>query len=175
MFKKALVWAPLLLLASQAQAHVVFVDREAAAGTYFRAALAVSHGCEGSPTRTLSVQIPDGVIGVKPMPKPGWKLTLKQGAYARPYTLHGKTVEAGVKEIRWTGELADAHYDEFVFRVYLADALPAGELAFAVVQDCAKGSARWVELPAAGAAVPAHPAPLLRIAPAVDPHAGHQH
>ena len=46
--------------------------------------------------------------------------------------------------------LADAHYDEFVFRGGLAPV--AGPMWFKVVQTCAQGSNRWVEVPASGSA-----------------------
>ncbi len=171
-------WWPLLLVCGAAQAHVVFDDRDAQpharAGSYYRAALVVSHGCDGSATRRLTVQIPDGVIAVKPMPKPGWKLDIRQGDYARSYTLHGKSIARGVRQLSWTGQLDDAYSDEFVFRAYLDASLPAGALAFPVVQDCVKGSTAWTEPPQDDAPAP-HPAPLLQIAPPADPHAGHQH
>ena len=32
------------------------------------------HGCSGSPTTAIRVRVPAGIIGVKPMPKPGWQL-----------------------------------------------------------------------------------------------------
>jgi uncharacterized protein YcnI len=66
--------------------------------------------------------------------------------------------------------LSDAYYDEFVFRAYLADDLPAGQpIYFPVVQECAKGTSRWIEVPANNGPRPAHPAPAVRILPA-QPH-----
>ena len=75
------------------------------------------HGCEGSATTAIRVRIPEGVIGVKPMPKPGWTLTTVTGKYPKTYTLFHAKLTEGVTEIAWTGgKLPDAHYDEFVFQ-----------------------------------------------------------
>lgn len=69
-------------------------------------------------------------------------------------------------QIAWSGgNLPDAYYDEFVF-VGQVDATlaAAGTIYFPVVQTCANGENRWVEVPVAGSqARLAAPAPLLRI------------
>ncbi|AOB31912.1 hypothetical protein AKI39_16180 [Bordetella sp. H567] len=157
-------------IAGAVHAHVTIETREAPAGSYYKAVFRVPHGCGGSDTRKLRIRIPDGVIGVKPQPKPGWKLDIVQGNYDKPYTLHGARVEQGVKELSWTGDLPDAYYDEFVFNAYLADDVPAGKpLYFPVVQECDKGTSRWIEIPANNGPRPPHPAPALRILPA-QPH-----
>jgi uncharacterized protein YcnI len=157
----------LLAVAGAAQAHVTIETREAPAGSYYKAVFRVPHGCDGSPTRKLRIRIPDGVIGVKPQPKPGWTLDIVQGKYGKRYTLHGARVDEGVKELDWTGELPDAYYDEFVFQAYLADDLAVGQpIYFPVVQECAQGTSRWIEIPASNGPRPPHPAPALRIQPA---------
>ena len=88
------------------------------------------HGCDGKATRTIRVQIPEGVIAVKPMPKAGWKLETVKGKYAKSYDLYGAEVGDGVKEVVWSGgDLPDEFYDEFVFRAMLTDGLAAGDFA----------------------------------------------
>ena len=109
------------------------------------------HGCEGEATLKVRVQIPEGVIAVKPMPKAGWTLETVTATYAQPYDYYGTPMTEGVTEIIWTGELPDAFYDEFVFRGMLTGGLEAGSaLYFPVVQECADGAERWIEIPAAG-------------------------
>ena len=68
-----------LLAASPAVAHITLEGKQAAVGSYYKAVFAVPHGCAGSATIKLRVQIPEGVIGVKPMPKPGWSLDTVTG------------------------------------------------------------------------------------------------
>ncbi len=132
--------------------------------------MSIPHGCDGSATVKVRVQIPEGVIGVKPMPKPGWTISTVRAPYARSYPFyHGQTLTEGVKEIAWAGRLADDFVDDFVFAGFLADTLPAGEtLFFPTYQECEKGEWRWIEVPAPGqdAHALAHPAPGVRLLPA---------
>ncbi|WP_029075496.1 YcnI family protein [Kaistia adipata] len=141
----------LLLSVSAAAAHVTLATPEATLGGSYKAVLQVGHGCAGSPTVKVRVQIPEGVVNVKPQPKPGWTVETVKGAYAKSYDLWGAKVSEGVKEIVWSGgSLPDDFYDEFAFRTYLTADLPAGPLYFPVVQECEKGSERWIEIPAPG-------------------------
>ena len=70
--------------ASPAVAHITLETSEAQAGSAYKAVLRVGHGCEGQATTGLQVQIPDGVITVKPMPKPGWTLETTVGPFTQP-------------------------------------------------------------------------------------------
>lgn len=161
--------------ASGASAHVTLETREAAVNSTYKAVLRVPHGCGGEATLKLRVRIPAGMTGVKPMPKAGWTLETVTGPLEKPYVDHGREVTEGVVEIVWTGELLDAHYDEFVFRGRLTDALPVNETVyFPVVQECATAAERWIEVPAAGQSAGdlRYPAPGLKILPAAG---GHRH
>ena len=81
------------------------------------------HGCAGSATIKIRVQIPDGVIAVKPMAKPGWNIEIVNGKYAAPYEFQGSKISEGVKEVVWSGgKLPDDYYDEFVISTFLTDA-----------------------------------------------------
>jgi copper(I)-binding protein len=104
------------------------------------------------------------------MPKPGWAISTVRGPYARSYPFyHGQTLTEGVREIAWSGRLADDFIDDFVFAGFLADTLPAGEmLFFPTYQECEKGEWRWIEVPSAGqdAHALAQPAPGVRLLPA---------
>ena len=105
-------------------AHVTLERQEAPVGASYKAVLRVPHGCSGSPTTAIRVRVPAGIIGVKPMPKPGWELNAVTGKYPKPYTLRGAQVTEGVTEISWSGgKLPDAHYDEFVFIGMIAQEL----------------------------------------------------
>ncbi|CAL78836.1 conserved hypothetical protein; putative signal peptide; putative Nuclear export factor GLE1 domain [Bradyrhizobium sp. ORS 278] len=150
-----------------ARAHVVLDKPEARIGKTFKAVLAVPHGCEGSATVRLTVPVPEGLIAIKPMPKPGWTIEVKKGAYARAYHfMHGADLSEGVKEISWSGRLEDGFYDEFTFTGFVADTFKSGDvLPIPAIQDCEKGTAKWVEIAAPGQDPHAlkYPAPLLRL------------
>lgn len=152
----------LLGLATVAKAHITLETPQAAAGGYYKAVLRVGHGCDGAATTRLRVRIPDGVLAVKPQPKAGWTLDLAQGKYDHPQTLHGASVDSGVREIGWRGDLPDAYYDEFVFRVYLSDSFKAGQTVyFPVVQECGQSVSRWIDM--SGDPDAQGPAPGVRI------------
>ena len=167
----------LSLLAAPARAHVALEWPAAFAGSSYKASFQIGHGCEGNPTREITVEIPAGVRGVKPMPRPGWALTLVRAPLPRPETSHGNTVTDEVSRVTWTANtpqdmLQDAHYGEFVLRA----TLPAGEgaLYWPVRQVCTQGRHDWVQLPPAGEAKgPASPAPRLDLMPAAG--GGHAH
>lgn len=171
----ALLLAP---LAGQASAHVTLERGEARIGASYKAVLRVPHGCDGSATTRIRVQMPEGLIGVKPQPKAGWVLEVERGAYAKSYPhFHGSTLSEGVREISWTGRLADEHFDEFIFSGFVSVDLKAGEnLYFPTIQDCEKGSSAWTDIPAPGQSPRdlAHPAPAIQLVQAqAQGHAGH--
>jgi uncharacterized protein YcnI len=151
MFRLVII-ATCAMLSTTATAHVTLESREAPVGAPYKAVLRVPHGCEGTATTSLRVRIPEGVIGVKPMPKPGWTLSTVKGKYPKTYSLYHAQVSEGVTEISWAGgALPDAWYDEFVFQAFLTDDLEPGKtLYIPVVQECEKGVHRWIEIPAAG-------------------------
>ena len=176
--RASLLAATTALVATSAAAHITLEQREAEAGSTYKAVLRVGHGCEGSPVRAITVRLPEGFRGAKPMPKPGWVLTTRKQPLAIPYESHGRTVKDDVTEIHWAASsrstwLPDAHYDEFVLRGQLPAA--AGPLWFKVLQTCAKGQIDWAELPASGTSTLGLKAPavLLQVTPAAP--AGHAH
>jgi periplasmic copper chaperone A len=162
------------LFASPAFAHATLEVQEAPVNSTYKGVMRVPHGCEGMPTLKVRIRIPEGVIAVKPMPKPGWTLETVKGKYGKTYDYFGTPMSEGVQEIVWTGKLLDEHYDEFVFRARLTDSLPTGQmLYFPAVQECEAGKAeRWIEIPDAGKSANDYkfPAPGLRLSPAKANH-----
>jgi periplasmic copper chaperone A len=158
-----------------ASAHVVLEAKQAKVGAGYKAVLGVPHGCAGSPTTEVIVDIPEGVIGVKPMPKPGWTLTLSKGPYARSYAFyHGEAKSEGIKQVTWSGgSLSDDYFDQFVLSTFIAGELePGAKLYFPVTQKCANGEQRWSEVPVAGQDAHSleHPAPQLMLVAGEEKH-----
>jgi uncharacterized protein YcnI len=155
--------AAVALPASPASAHVGMDIAEAKAGGYTFTNFRVPHGCDGSPTTAIKVQIPDGVVSVKPEAVAGWKLDVLNGPIT-PYDSHGTTISEGVKEVSWTGgPLPDAHLAQFGMSMKMPD--KAGEtLYFKVIQTCEQGETPWIEIAAEGAEEePEHPAPAIKL------------
>jgi len=168
-----------MLIPGAVSAHVGLEKPEATLGAPYKAVFKVPHGCNGSPTSSITIEIPEGVIGVKPMPKPGWTLATERGAYRNEYAFyHGRKVSEGVRKVTWTGgPLLDEHYDEFVLSSFIAGELAAGTVSFPVIQGCEKGELKWVEVAAPGQ--DPHdlkaPAPTLKLIAAGSDHGGGDH
>ena len=157
----------LATLSTPVFAHAVLERPEATEGATYRAVIQITHGCKGSPTTSVSVTVPEGAIGARPLVKPGWTIATRRGAYARAYPYYHAPISEGVQEISWTGgSVPDDQFDEFAFTVRMSDAFKAGDtVRFPIVQTCAEGAYRWVEVPAPGqdAHALASPAPAVRI------------
>ena len=167
------------LLATPAWAHVALEYQVAPAGSRYKASFQIGHGCGNSPTRQVTVEIPAGVRGAQPMPKPGWTIEMRREKLPQPSTQHGRSVTEDVTRISWTARsredaLDSAHYDEFVLVAQLPQ--QPGPLYWPVRQLCDDGRLDWVEVPQAGqprSALKA-PAAVLEILPS-GPAAGHNH
>lgn len=160
-----------LFVAQVAHAHIVLTEPKAMAGSYYKATLRVGHGCSGSATTGLVVQVPAGFQGAKPQPKAGWAITTRKAKLPTPYTNHGKTVTDDVVELRWTvaGKemaLPDDQFDEFAFMGRLPNQV--GPMWVKVLQICETGQNDWAEIPASGTSTRGlkSPAALLNVLPA---------
>ena len=169
--------ASLVLLPVGASAHATFATATAPAESTYKAVLQVPHGCDGKATHTVTITMPEGMIAVKPMPKPGWDLKTVEGDYAKTYDYYGTPTSKGVRAVVWSnGDLPDAWYDEFVFRGYITGVEPGAVLAFPTVQGCDGAEARWDQVAAAGQDPDdlEHPAPTLTVvAPTGEEHHHH--
>lgn len=151
MMKIVIALAALTLSAPAALAHATLETDEAPQSSTYKAVVRIGHGCDAEATLKVRVQIPEGVIAVKPMPKAGWTLEIVKGTYAKEYDYYSTKLAEGVTELVWTGELPDAWYDEFVFRGMITDAFAVGSTVyFPVIQECATKAERWIEIPAEG-------------------------
>lgn len=161
----AVVSALPALYSFNAAAHASLQPAEATPGTV-KAVITIPHGCDGEATHTVRVEIPEGLVLAKPMPKFGWTLATETGDYGKSYELHGGTVNAGLTAVTWSGgELPDGQFDEFALRGTLAGLDEGQTLFFKTVQTCAAGEVAWVEIPEQGQDAHAleHPAPSLTI------------
>lgn len=132
-----------------AHAHVALDVPTLVQGAYYRAAFKVGHGGERLPTVRMVVSQPEGVLGAKPMPKPGWQLSTANEKLARPVTAHGRQITERVARVVWSGgSLPNAFYDELVMQFQIM--AEPGPLWFPVEQVCEKGRNAWTEIPAAG-------------------------
>jgi uncharacterized protein YcnI len=160
-----------LLMGTPACAHVTLEGRQAAIGSAYKAVFVVPHGCAGSATVKLRVQIPPGVIATEAKTPPGWEVATVTGKYAGEYEFQGKKVTEGITEVDWSGgKLPDKTRETFVIDTFLTNGLkPGTTLYFPVVQECEQGVSRWIEIPADADHPHATkwPAPGVKLAPPI--------
>jgi uncharacterized protein YcnI len=171
----ALTLGAALVLAAPAAAHVTANPATAPSDGFAVIAFRVPHGCEGSPTTSLTVQIPEGVVNVKPEAVAGWQVATKIGQYAEPVELFGEQVTEGVKEVTWSGgSLPDNQFLDFGLSVKLPPLAPGTKLNFPTIQRCAKGVERWIQVPVEGEEEPELPTPQVELIAATgeDEHGG---
>ncbi len=97
-----------------AAAHVVLSPRGAPAASYYSGAFHVGHGCAGSATTALRVEIPAAIVNAKPQPKAGWTLEIEREPLAAPFKGEGgETITTRAKAFTWRGRLPEEQFDEF--------------------------------------------------------------
>jgi uncharacterized protein YcnI len=174
-FASTLLPAYLAIGLNIAHAHVTIEPPQVKADSYQKLSFKVTHGCAGSPTHTVIINLPDNLHGAKPMPKPGWNIKLDIQPLAQPYRAHGRLITEEVRTITWHGgHLPNEYFDEFVVHVHAS--APIGQLAIPVTQLCESGRLDWNEVasPQDTRKMPEAPAPILEIIPNT-PTSGHQH
>jgi uncharacterized protein YcnI len=158
--------AATLAVAPQALAHVTVSPSAASADGYALLDFTVPHGCEGSPTTSIAVKVPEGINAATPEAVPGWTVVTTMQKLDPPADDgHGGTIPERVDTVTWTGgPLAADQLTRFGLSVRLPAA--AGEtLAFPVVQTCEEGETAWIETAADGERPDdlEHPAPLVTL------------
>ena len=129
-----------------ARAHISPDPSEALAGSEESISFTVEHGCDGSPTVQLDMQVPDGVSDIVPEPADGWSASVD----GQVVTFVG-------------GPLPDDEELTFAVRMLLPDT-PDVTIHFPFVQRCEVGEIRWIDVPTDGAGSELdEPAPALRL------------
>lgn len=154
-----------------ASAHVDATPTETGAGAYSLVTFAVGHGCEGSPTTSVTITLPDELNSATPTVNPNWTISTSMQKLDTPRTLaNGSKISERTESITYTAKTPlDAHQrDAFTLSLQLPET--AGTtLYFPTLQKCESGETDWKEIPAAGAdhdSVEA-PAPELTVTEAV--------
>jgi uncharacterized protein YcnI len=141
-----------VLTAGTASAHVTISPSEEAAGAFTVLTASVPHGCEGSPTTKVAIQMPEQILAVTPTRNPLWTVEKVMETLDEPVTdAHGNEITERVDRVVYSAKdpLPDGYRDAFELSLQIPDA--AGEtLVFPVIQTCEKGETAWVETAADG-------------------------
>jgi uncharacterized protein YcnI len=155
-----------------ASAHVTVSPDTTAAGSYALLTFSVGHGCEGSPTTTITISMPEEIPQVTPTRNPLWSVEKVSEQLDEPITdAHGNQITERVAEVVYTTDepLPEGYRDSFELSAQLPDA--EGEtLVFPVVQTCVQGETGWTETAAEGqdAEELERPAPTLTVTAAAE-------
>lgn len=140
------------LSAGAASAHVTVTPSTTAAGSYTVLTFSVGHGCEGSPTTKIAIQMPEAIPSVTPTLNQGWAVRKVSEKLAKPIEdAHGNKLTERVSQVVYTARtpLADGFRDTFELSVQVPDA-EGDTVTFPVIQTCQKGQTSWIETPAEG-------------------------
>jgi uncharacterized protein YcnI len=164
--------AALLASAGAAYGHAALNAVEAQAGALTIIEFRITHGCGGSPTTRVTLEVPEGVIRVSPRMLAGWTVTTQTAPLAEPIQLHGQTVTDRVSAITWEGgSIPEGVYEQFDVRLQTPNE-PGAVLVFPVRQECANGGRYdWDDDPRDGPTET--PALMLRLTAPPQPPAGH--
>ncbi len=157
----------LLALADPAGAHVSVTPTETAAGAYTLLTVSVPHGCDGSATTKVEIQVPEQILSVTPTRNPLWTVTKTKAKLDKPLTdAHGNKVTErdGIVVYQARSPLPEGYRDAFELSLKLPEEEGA-TLAFPTIQTCEEGETAWVEVPT-GSQDPEeleHPAPAVTV------------
>lgn len=162
-----------LLAAAPAMAHVTISPSTGEAGAYTVLTVSVPHGCDGSATTKVAVQIPEEIVAVTPTRNPLWKASKVMTKLAAPVKDEdGNEITERVGQVVYTAKtpLPDGYRDAFELSLQLPEDAAGKTLRFPAIQTCEKGQTAWVEVPASGQSEDdlEHPAPAVEVTAASD-------
>jgi uncharacterized protein YcnI len=175
-----LAGAALLALSAPlaASAHVEVDPSSTAAGSYSLLTFSLGHGCDGSATTGITIDIPESITSVTPTVNPGWDINKVAVDVAdAPDDSDDETTATRVSQVSYTAQapLADGLRTTFVLSLQIPEDAAVGDtLAFPVLQSCEVGETDWSEAIVEGEAEPNHPAPSLTVTEATA-DSGHGH
>jgi len=169
-----------LVAAGSASAHVSIAEDEVAAGSTALITFQFSHGCEGSPTTEVRIQMPDEIAQATPTINANWEVAKTMETLDTPIEGgHGEQITERVAEVVYTAKtpVADGYRDTFVLSVPIPEDTAGTTLYFPTIQTCETGETAWIEIPAEGqdGEELESPAPSIAVVEADTEDDGHGH
>lgn len=151
----ALTAGGLIVLAAGgvASAHVSIAEDEVAAGSTALITFEWSHGCDGSPTTEVRIQMPAAIAQVTPTVNANWDVAKTMETLDTPIEgSHGEQITERVAEVVYTAKapVEDGYRDTFVLSVPVPEDAAGTTLYFPTIQTCEAGETAWIEIPADG-------------------------
>ena len=145
-----------------ASAHVTVTPSGTAAGSYTVLTFAFSHGCEGSPTTAIAIDIPESIASVSPTLNPN-------------YTIEKVAERDRTSQVVYTAitPVQDGYRDTIELSLQLPEDAAGETLAFPVLQTCEVGETNWNQVAEEGEEEPESPAPVIVVSEATGDGHGH--
>lgn len=127
-----------------AAAHVTVSPDTTDAGAYALLTFAVPHGCDGSPTTKVTINLPDEGIGpVTPSVNPNWDVERVR---------EGDDPQGNVLQVVYTAKtpLPDDLRDTFELSTLILPDAEGETIAFPILQTCEEGETNWDQIPEDG-------------------------
>lgn len=165
------------LLAQPAGAHISPDKDEVAAGSFNSVTLTVPHGCEESPTRVLTVEVPEGINTITPQVNPGWTIEVATEELPEPID-DGEGGELTERDatVTFTAEAGNElppHYRTQFTLGFRTPETPGEYLFLKTVQTCIEGETAWIEEYTGEGEEPEHPSPAVLVTEA-EPEGGEE-
>ena len=129
------------------------VEDEVTAGSSAIVTFSFSHGCEGSPTTQVRIQMPESIPTVAPTINANWDAEKVMETLDAPIEgSHGEQITERVSEVVYTAKtpVADGFRDTFELSVNIPEDAAGTTIYFPTIQTCEAGETAWIELPAEG-------------------------
>jgi uncharacterized protein YcnI len=160
--------------AGSAAAHVTVSSPDAKPGGYAKLVFRVPSESDTAGTTKLVVTLPKDrpFTSVGAQVKDGWKVVKTTEKLPQPVKVGDVTLTEAITSVTWTaaaGGVPPNDFDEFALSV---GKIPEGvdSISFPAVQTYSDGEVvKWEQIAKDGADKPEHPAPALKLTPAIAP------
>ena len=142
----ALAAGLLLALAAplSASAHVGVEASSTAAGSFSVLTFSVGHGCEGSPTTSVAISLPESILDATPTVNPNWTISKVVETLDEPIPAEEEPITERTGQIVYTAITPLAPDQRDTFQLSLALAGEEGDvLEFETLQTCEVGETLW--------------------------------
>jgi periplasmic copper chaperone A len=136
-----------------AAAHVSIEEGQVVAGESAIVTFAFSHGCEGSPTTEVRIQMPESIPTVAPTINANWDVEKVVETLDTPIEgSHGEQITERDAEVVYTARtpVEDGFRDTFELSVSIPEDAAGQTIYFPTIQTCEAGETAWIEIPAEG-------------------------
>ena len=159
--------------AGSVSAHVSIDEEAVEAGSRAVVTFALAHGCGGSPTTQVRIQVHESIPDVTPTINANWTVDKVIEPLDDPIVgSHGELLNERVREVVYTAitPLEDGYRDTFELSIEVPDSAVGQTLYFPTIQRCEVGETAWIEIPTDGAdgGALAAPAPSVLVVAGLD-------